>query len=415
MAAQAFNLTFNCAPAQFAVAMATTLPAVGFNVIQAPNNFAGILVGGAASGANPILTALGKASPFALLAYSGITNTGTTVITGGSIGSTPTATYTGFLPGTVTVDQPDASAAQTALEAAIAYYQGLLLTASAISSVATTVGTTAVYTGVFANGAANGLVGATFLVSGFATHVGNNGTFLATASTGTTLTLSNASAIAEVHVASATQAALANLSTGGNGGTVATYLPGNYFSVAASSLDIPTSITLDAGGNANATFVFVAGSTITLESGASIILANGAQAANVVFVNGTSFTSSGASSTINGNILAHTSISLGGGILNGRALANTGAVTIAAGTTGVVTQPTGTSGAAGLGQIDFFYDGQYYLKFFGAGPIVDVQTAYGMVSTNMSPALISTLSNTLFATLGAPVASNIANVAGPAA
>ena len=39
-----------------------------------------------------------------------------------------------------------------------------------------------------------------------------------------------------------------------------------------------------------------------------------------------------------GNILAHTSITLGGGTLNGRALANTGAVTMA--TTEVITTPT---------------------------------------------------------------------------
>ena len=41
MAAQAFNLTFNCTATQFATAMATTLPTEGYTVIQAPSKFAG--------------------------------------------------------------------------------------------------------------------------------------------------------------------------------------------------------------------------------------------------------------------------------------------------------------------------------------------------------------------------------------
>jgi hypothetical protein len=119
---------------------------------------------------------------------------------------------------------------------------------------------------------------------------------------------------------------LSDLSTSGNGVNNSTYIAGNYFSAPASSLDIPTTITLDAQGNPNAVFVFVAGSTITLESGANVLLANGANAANVYWVNGSSFTASGASSAMVGNILAHTSVTLNGGTLNGRALANIGAV-----------------------------------------------------------------------------------------
>jgi hypothetical protein len=129
-----------------------------------------------------------------------------------------------------------------------------------------------------------------------------------------------------------TLSGLSNLSTGGQETTVTggdTYTPGNYFSVPASSLDIPTTIYLDAQGNANATFVFVAGSTITLEAIANVRLLNGAQAGNVYWVNGSSFTSSGtAPQAMVGTILAHTSITLGGGTLAGRALANIGAVTL---------------------------------------------------------------------------------------
>ena len=285
---------------------------------------------------SPVEAELGVAAPYALLGYSGITNTGATLIAGGNIAAgTGSTAITGITSANfvapATIDQADVAAAQTALAAAILHYQNLLPTASAISAAASSIGSTAVYTGVFVGGAANGLAGRTFAVTGFVTNASNNGTFLATASTGTTLTLANASAIAETHVASATQAALVDLSTGGNGSTAATYLPGNYFSVAASSLDIPSSITLDAQGNPNAVFVFVAGSTVTLETGASVLLVNGAQAANVVFVAGSSYTSV-ATSVMNGNVLAAVSATLGGGTHNGRALANTGAVTIAAAT-----------------------------------------------------------------------------------
>jgi Ice-binding-like len=146
-----------------------------------------------------------------------------------------------------------------------------------------------------------------------------------------------------------TQTGLSNLSSNDGGGGAGVYHAGNFFSAAASSLDIPTSITLDAQGNPNATFVFVAGSTITLESGASVLLVNGAQAANVYWVNGSSFTSvDGGTSNMVGTILAHTSITLGGGTLVGRALANIGAVTLS--TTETITS-TGAAGAAGANAI----------------------------------------------------------------
>jgi hypothetical protein len=124
-----------------------------------------------------------------------------------------------------------------------------------------------------------------------------------------------------------------NMSTSGVGGT-ATYVAGNYSST--SSLDIPTSITLDGQGNPNAVFVFLStASTIVLESGASVNLINGTQARNVYWVVGSSFTSvfNGISSVMQGNILAYASVALGGGVLNGRALAvggGAGAITIAA-------------------------------------------------------------------------------------
>jgi len=137
----------------------------------------------------------------------------------------------------------------------------------------------------------------------------------------------------------ATLSGLSDLSTSGNGANNHTYTAGVY--KGGSSLDIPTSITLDAQGNTGAIFVFVAGSTITLESGASVILANGAQAGNVYWVCGSAFTSiwNGIQSNMVGTIMAYSGITLGGGNLNGRALATTaGFVTLT--TTETITFPT---------------------------------------------------------------------------
>jgi hypothetical protein len=204
-----------------------------------------------------------SAANYALNAYSGITSTGLTVISGGNIGSFPTSTETGFPPGLLSppavVD--NANSLQARVDALAAYntFAALPFTSLGASSV--------------------------------------------------------------------------NLSVSGNGSTPATYIPGNYS--AGTSMDIPTSITLDAQGNPNAVFIFKAGSTVTLESGASVLLLNGAVAQNVVWLVGSSFTSIFAGTSVMvGHILAQVSITLGGGVLSGRALAglgnSSGAITISA-------------------------------------------------------------------------------------
>ena len=127
-----------------------------------------------------------------------------------------------------------------------------------------------------------------------------------------------------------------NMSINGNGATVATYKKGNY---SGGALDIPTTIYLDAQGDPTAVFVFKAASTVTLESGASVVLLNGAQAGNVYWVVGSSATTvwNGIKSDMVGTIMATASITLGGGTLAGRALASTAAVTLA--TTEYITVP----------------------------------------------------------------------------
>jgi hypothetical protein len=91
-------------------------------------------------------------------------------------------------------------------------------------------------------------------------------------------------------------------------------------------------LTLDAQGDTNAVFIFQMGSTLTTTSGRQIVLTGGAQAANIVWQVGSSATL-GTSSVFEGNILAYASITATtGATVQGRLLAQTGAVTLDANT-----------------------------------------------------------------------------------
>src|ERR1700722_10206088 len=105
-----------------------------------------------------------------------------------------------------------------------------------------------------------------------------------------------------------------------------TLAPGVY--QASSSLDVGGSLTLNAGGDPNAVFIFQAASTLVTDSASSVILTNGAQAWNVFWQVGSSATL-GTGSDFVGTILALTSISVNtGDTIAGRALARNGAVTL---------------------------------------------------------------------------------------
>ena len=95
-------------------------------------------------------------------------------------------------------------------------------------------------------------------------------------------------------------------------------------------------LTLDAGGNPNAVWIFKMGSTLITDSGTSIVLAGGAQAKNIYWSVGSSATL-GTNSIFYGNILADQSITItNGATLIGRALTRIAAVTLEANT---VTKP----------------------------------------------------------------------------
>jgi Ice-binding-like len=105
-----------------------------------------------------------------------------------------------------------------------------------------------------------------------------------------------------------------------------TLAPGVY--KASSSLDVGGSLTLDAGGDPNAVFVFQAPSTLVTDSASSVTLTGGAQACNVYWQVGSSATL-GTNSSFTGTVLALTSISVQtGDTIAGRALARNGAVTL---------------------------------------------------------------------------------------
>lgn len=109
-----------------------------------------------------------------------------------------------------------------------------------------------------------------------------------------------------------------------------TLLPGVYQST--SSLNLTGDVTLNGQGNPDAVFIFQVASTLITGSGSRVVLTGSAQACNVFWQVGSSATL-GTDSLFRGSILALTSITLTTGtVVEGRALARNGAVTMEANT-----------------------------------------------------------------------------------
>jgi hypothetical protein len=118
-----------------------------------------------------------------------------------------------------------------------------------------------------------------------------------------------------------------------------TLAPGLYVNASTSGISGTGAngiLTLDAGGNTNAVWIFKMGSTLITDPGTSIVLAGGAQAKNIYWSVGSSATL-GTNSMFYGNILADQSITITtGATLIGRALTRVAAVTL---DTNIVTKP----------------------------------------------------------------------------
>jgi hypothetical protein len=197
--------------------------------------------------AQAVLVPMGTAANFAVLGGSGVTNTGSSFITG-DVGSSPTSTITGLTPVMV---------------------NGILYLAA---DSATTLAHTDLITAYTA--AANALGGAP--------------------------------------------------GPGDLGGALLT--PGIYTYAAIAPWTAGT-LTLDGQFDPSAQWIFQIGSALTTPASAAVSLINGASANNVFWQIGSTLTL-GATNAFAGNILANTSINLGGGSLDGRALAVNGLVSI---------------------------------------------------------------------------------------
>ena len=197
---------------------------------------------------------LGSAGNFAVLAGSGVSNTGVTTHIIGDVGAFPTATINGLLAGNVdgilyTSADPIVGLAKTALTTAYNDAQSRSLNAISLPG---QLGGLTLAPGLYVNSSTSGISG-----------------------------------------------------TGANG-----------------------ILTLDAGGDANAVWIFKTGSTLVTDAGTSIVLAGGAQAKNIYWSVGTSATL-GTNSIFYGNILADQAITLTtGATLYGRALTRIAAVTL---------------------------------------------------------------------------------------
>ncbi len=194
------------------------------------------------------------------------------------------------------------------------------------------------------------LGGSTVTSTGPTVITGNAGVWPGSAATGfppasLTGTLHLGNAVAQQAHADATTAftSLAGMArtaelTGTDlGGLVLT--PGTYFF--ASSAQLTSTLTLNALGNPNAVFIFQIGSTLTTASNATIIAINGAFGGNVFWQVGSSATL-GTATAFQGTIIAQASITLttGASILDGRAIALTGAVTLDSNSVSLPTIPT---------------------------------------------------------------------------
>ncbi|HZM04534.1 MAG TPA: ice-binding family protein [Candidatus Saccharimonadales bacterium] len=157
-----------------------------------------------------------------------------------------------------------------------------------------------------------------------------------------------------------------------------TLAPGLYQSAQGSYSITSLDLTLDAGGNAGAIWIFQTANTLQILNSRKVILAGGAQAGNIFWQVGTSATLY-TYSTFQGTIMAAQSITLQtGATLNGRALAQNGAVTLDA---NPITDPNVNPGAITFGPTSYASNGSVTLTITNTpGLTLTLQTSTNLTS-----------------------------------
>lgn len=141
-----------------------------------------------------------------------------------------------------------------------------------------------------------------------------------------------------------------------------------------SSAQLTGTLTLDAGGNPGAVWIFQIGSTLTTAAASSVSIINGGSAGNVFWQVGSSATL-GTTTAFKGSILAQASITLTtGASISGRALARTAAVTL---DTNVITKLPVTAGVTTL------LPNQYFIGASNAATAINLATAISTFSSSM--------------------------------
>lgn len=166
----------------------------------------------------------------------------------------------------------------------------------------------------------------------------------------------------------------------------ATILPGLY-TIAGAASNTGT-VTLDGGGDPNAVFVFQVNGALAMAAASHVVLVNGARASRVFWqVNGAG--AIGANADFAGTLMALDAVGVGNGsLVNGRALARNGAltlddnefysappvVTVAGGSIGITTDTTptisGTTDVAAPGVVTVTIDGQTLIATPSGGCLV---------------------------------------------
>jgi hypothetical protein len=120
------------------------------------------------------------------------------------------------------------------------------------------------------------------------------------------------------------------------------------------AINVSGTVTLDAGGDSNATFIFKTGSSMTTADNARVTLTNGAKACNVYWIASNSATLDG---TIVGTVFGRSGITVRNGAdINGRLFSRTGAVSLDAAAVrrcdGTSTTNTSNSSSTSSGSYD---------------------------------------------------------------